>query len=147
MRSLSWRAVLTALLLLLAAAFGALWPANAAGQIPGLDQAGMQGMLQAAQQAQNCFAGVDQQAVHKLAEEGKALERDVQQLCRSGNWREAEARALAYAQSMARDPNLVAMRKCGELMAGKLEGMLPQLPYADLDGRASRERGHFCDDY
>ncbi|NNL57206.1 MAG: hypothetical protein HKO71_05605 [Pseudomonadales bacterium] len=139
-QSLPW------LLVLLAALLAVVWPANALAQFSGMKPSGMQSMLQAAQQAQECLARVNQRAVQQLADEAKIVEQDIKHLCRAGNWREAEELAVTFGRRMSSDPDVVAMRKCGSAVAG----ILPKLPHTgaqagEREGAAHRQ--HLCDRY
>ena len=114
--------------------FLSLWiPALALAQNPqGINQQDMQKMMQQMQQqmqqVEDCMQKVDQSHLQKLEQRGREFEDEVRSLCAAGKRDQAQSKAIAFGQAMAKDPALLQMKKCTEMMQGMMQGMLPEMP-------------------
>jgi hypothetical protein len=111
---------------------------------PGMSDQQMQQMMLQAQEAQKCFSELDQSKFQELETKGKKMEAEIKELCAAGKRDEAMSRVMKFSKQMQNDPEMKALRKCGELMQGAMAGM-PQ-PYMPPDMDDQEEGGHVCDD-
>lgn len=110
-----------------------LMPVLAIAQnVPGMNEADLQKM-------EACMKNVDEAKLEELEQRSSKIEAEVKSLCASGKRAEAQAKAMTFAQEMAKNPTLQAMSKCGEMM----KGMMPKVPFTD-QGKVPSGR-HVCD--
>lgn len=100
-------------------------PLSGYAQQPGMSEAQMQQMMEQAKRAQACMADIDQQALLAIGEQGRAMEAEVKALCRDGRRKEAERKVIEFGRMISQNENLMAAKKCGELM----QGVAPQVKY------------------
>jgi uncharacterized protein YaaN involved in tellurite resistance len=111
-------------------------PAAAIAQtFPGMGEADMQKM----EQMQACMEKIDEAKLKEIERRSQKIDAEIKALCAGGKRAEAQEKALAFGQEMAKDPTMQAMGKCGEMM----KGMMPKVPYAD-QGKGSPSH-HVCD--
>ena len=82
---------------------------------------------------------VDEAKLEEIERRSTQIESEVKSLCASGKRAEAQAKAMAFAQEMAKNPTVQAMGKCGEMM----KGMMPKVPFTD-QGKGGAGQ-HVCD--
>lgn len=103
----------------------------------------MQQMTQNAQKMQECMRNIDQDkldAIDRLSEE---KDDEIKALCAEGKRDEAQAKAMAFGEKMAKDPTMQEMRKCGELYKGMgpKTSLMDQYQKDEKDGSTH----HVCD--
>ncbi|MGB5259813.1 MAG: hypothetical protein WBO34_04740 [Gammaproteobacteria bacterium] len=119
-----------------------LFPAISIAQdYQGMSEQDMQNMMQHMQEMQNCMQSVDQSKMEALEQRTNTLQAEVESLCANGERDAANKKALAFAQEMSSDPDILRMRKCGE----KMRGMMPQLPYMEQTDAREKSGSHVCD--
>lgn len=118
-----------------------------AQEYPGVDAATMQNMIAQLQKMQACMADIGEAELKALENKNRAVEAEIDQLCKDGKRDEAHSRSLAVAMEMSGDPSVIKMRECSELMPkNMLSGnLVPQLPYTAGDVLAKRNDSHICD--
>jgi type II secretory pathway component PulJ len=124
------RSLISALLLL---------STSAVAQNPQMNQQQMQAMMGQMQEVQKCLQQVDQARMEALGERAQKMDAEIKKLCAEGKRDEAMETALTFGREMSSDPDMKLMRKCTEGM----EGMMPQMPYADSPKELGG--GHICD--
>lgn len=102
----------------------------------------MQQMQQQMQQVETCMRKVDQQHLEEIERQGQQFEEEMRNLCASGQRDKAQSKAIAFGQAMARDPSLLQMKECTEMMQGMVQGMIPDLPVFEEYEDTSM---HVCD--
>ena len=119
-----------------------LFPVAAISQnYQGMSEQDMQNMMKHAQEMQTCMQGIDQSKMKSLEQQANKVQAEVESLCASGKRDAAQQKGMAFAREMSGNPDVQAMRKCGE----KMRGMLPQIPYLDQAGTDEKSGGHVCD--
>ena len=104
----------------------------------------MQKMMQQAQKMQSCMQNIDQAKLEAIDQRSSEILANIDSLCASGKRDEAQAKAISYGKEMAKDPTMLTMRKCSEMMSGEMmQGMMPKTPLMDLDKDLSSR--HVCD--
>lgn len=76
-----------------------------------------------------------------MEQRGRTLENELKGLCARGDRDAAQATAMRYAMETAKNPTLLAMKKCGEQMMR----YMPELPYQDLAKDQGGNPRHVCD--
>ncbi|WP_316366549.1 hypothetical protein [Candidatus Thiodiazotropha sp. CDECU1] len=109
---------------------------------PGMSEQQMQQMQQRMLQAQECFNKLDKSKFDELEAKGKKMEAEIKALCKAGKRDKAMSTAMKYGQEMHNDPQLKAMRKCGEHM----QGMMDNMPGSFSPPTSEEKDGHICDD-
>ncbi len=105
-----------------------LFPALAIAQnYQGMSEQDMQNMMQNMQGMQACMQGIDQSRMKSLEQRANTIQAEIESLCASGKRDAAQKKGMAFAQEMSSNPDVQAMRKCGENM----RGMMPAMPYLD----------------
>lgn len=116
-----------------------------AQQPAGMNEAQLQGMMQGMAQMAACFQNLDQDKLNALAEEGKAVEKELKQLCADGERDQAQARAMEYGLKFMDSEEFKQLKQCGDMA----QQMMPQMPdysaYADPDSEENKNR-HVCDE-
>ena len=110
-------------------------------QQPNMNQEQMQQMMQQAQQMQDCFAKVDQQALMAIGEKAKAMESEIKSLCQAGKRNEAQSTAIKFGLAMSQDENVAAARECGKMA----QGMMPKMDFPTSEEEFKEQ--HLCDGY
>lgn len=105
----------------------------------------MQQMMQQAQEAQKCFAQLDQSKFAEIEAKGRRMESEIRSLCQAGKRNEAMSSAMKFSREMHNDPHLEAVRKCGEMMQGAMAQM-PQ-PFMPPTTDELERAGHVCDEF
>ncbi len=105
----------------------------------GVNEGGMQRMMQQMQNMQSCMQNVDQEQLKMLEQRAYQTEADVKSLCASGKRDKAQERAISFGKAISKDPTMQAMKKCGEGM----EEMMPKLPFTHQGEDHSSQ--HVCD--
>ncbi len=105
----------------------------------GMNEQDMQKMMEQMQKMQVCMQDVDQAELKTLEHRSKQLESDIKSLCAAGKRDEAQERALSFGRDVAKAPAMQKMKECGEMM----KGMMPEMPFTDLDKDYSSH--HVCD--
>jgi len=101
-------------------------------------------MPEGMQEAMECMQSIDQSAMEKLADEGKAMSEKLEGLCKAGKESEARSVAMGYAKTMFKDKNLVKMRECAEMMQKAMPQMdLPEMP---TDEMTEKKAENICDE-
>lgn len=118
-----------------------LMPLLSHAQKPGMDPAQMQQMMQQAQQMQDCFAQVDQQALMAIGQKAQAMESEVKSLCQAGKRSEAQDTAIQFGLAMSQDENVIAARECGKMA----QGMMPKMDFPTSEEDFKEK--HLCDGY
>jgi hypothetical protein len=119
-----------------------LFPALAIAQdYQGMSEQDMQNMMQHMQEMQNCMQGIDQSKMKVFEQRANKVQAEIETLCANGKRDAANKKAMVFAQEMSSDPDIRKMRKCGE----KMRGMMPPLPYMDMDSTSETSGGHICD--
>jgi len=130
----------------LLAAFLCLSGGAVSAQNPGgIDEAQLQGMMQGMAQMAACFQNLDQDKLNVMAEEGKAMEAELKQLCAAGERDKAQDKAMSYGIKFMNSDELKQLQQCGEMA----KGMIPEMPdysaYVDPDSEENANR-HVCDE-
>lgn len=113
----------------------------AMAQQPQLSDEQKQRLIQGFGEMQACLAEVDQQALQRLGERGKALEAEIDGLCKAGDRGKAQSRALEFSREIRDDKDVKGIKKCGE----QVIALMPEIPYMkDLD-QDSEDSTHVCD--
>lgn len=115
----------------------ALFSQNAFTQAP--SEADMQRMMQRADAMQRCFSQVDQSALEKLANDAKAIEKELKALCKEGKRDEAMDKAVAFARQVSNSKDLKTIRRCGDMA----QQFMPRTIFEDYAQEKSQE--HVCD--
>ena len=73
----------------------------------------MQNLAQNAEKIQECINKLDPAITQRVQEAGEKIANEIDALCAAGKRDEAQAKALAYAKSMANSRDAEQMRACG----------------------------------
>lgn len=103
-----------------------------------LDAEQMSALLGQAQQLQGCVAELDQTALESIQNEGQAVKQEVDTLCAQGKRDDAQARALAFGQTVEASAEMQQFLACAEGLNSMLPALLPSV--AEL-----ASQGHICD--
>jgi hypothetical protein len=111
---------------------------------PDMNDQQMQQMMQRAEEAQKCFSKLDQSTLSELEARGKEMEAKIKALCSAGQRDEAMSSAMKYSKQIHDDPQLKALRECGEIM----DGVMADMPQTHIPSEEDEqeESGHVCDD-
>ena len=99
----------------------------------------MQKMMQQMQKMQSCMQNIDQEKMKELEQLSYKAMEEIESLCDSGKRDEAQEKAISFGKDLAKDPTMQAMRKCSEM----IEGKMPKMPF--MDPEKDRTSGHVCD--
>ena len=93
----------------------------------GMSEEDMQKMMVQAQKMQECMMRVDQEKLREIEQRSQQFDAELNKLCAEGKRDKAQAKAIAYGTELAKDPTVLEMRKCGEMM----QGMMPNMSYIE----------------
>ena len=110
----------------------------------GMNKEDMQKMMQQMQEMQNCMQSIDQAKLKALEQRSNQFGAEIESLCANGKRSEAQDKAMSYSKKMMKDPTMQTMRKCGEMMKGKMPTM-PKMPFMDQDQDKDQASNHVCD--
>jgi hypothetical protein len=117
-------------------------PAVAISQTyPGMGKGDMQNMMQQMQQMQTCMQEINQSRLQEFEQRGKAVEREVKNLCAAGKRDEAQDKAMEFGQQVASDPDMQKMIECAKMMSSAM----PAMPYMGQASEADGASSHVCD--
>ncbi len=104
-----------------------------------------EGDMQQMQKMQSCMQEVDQAKLKVIEQRSYQLEAEVKSLCAKGKRDKAQDKAISFGMEMMNDPEMLKMRKCGEMMKGTMPTMpaIPTMPYMDQEKDSSSN--HVCD--
>lgn len=123
-------------------ALSLLLPAIASAQeIPSMNQADIENMMQNLQGMETCMQSIDKNRLDELKSGAERVESEVDALCRAGKRSQAQTRAISYGKKMADDPTMQAMMKCVEPM----KGMMKSVPMMPFDEVMENSDAHVCD--
>lgn len=123
-----------------------LTPLTGLSQAPGgMSESQMQEMMQGMAQMAACMQDIDQDRLDALAEEGKAVEQELKQLCSAGERDEAQAKAMEYGKKFMNSPEMNQLRQCGEMARQMLSTIPDYSVYTDPESEEFENR-HVCDD-
>ncbi len=108
----------------------------------GMNQGNMQNMMQVMQQVQQCMAGIDQSKMNELQGRSEKFKKELDGLCAQGKRDKAQKRAMDFGKTMASDPTLQQVRKCGEMA----QGALPMKGMVESYDEKEYANKHVCDD-
>ncbi len=111
----------------------------AAQNYQGMNEGDMQKMMEQMQKMESCMQNVDQEELKVIEKRSYQVEDEVKALCAVGKRDEAQNKAIAFGEEVAKSPALQAMRKCGEMMP-----RMPKMPFTDEDHDYSSD--HVCDE-
>ena len=117
-------------------------PAVAISQTyPGMGKGDMQNMMQQMQQMQTCMQEINQSRLQEFEQRGKAVEREVKNLCAAGKRDEAQDKAMEFGQQVASDPDMQKMIECAKMMSSAM----PAMPYMGQASEPDGSSSHVCD--
>lgn len=123
-------------------ALSLLLPAIAfAQEMPSLNQADIENMMNNLQGMETCMQSIDKNKLDELKRGAERVESEVDALCRAGKRSQAQAMAVSYGKKMANDPTMQAMMKCVEPM----KGMMKSVPMMPFDEMMEDSDTHVCD--
>ena len=91
------------------------------------------------QKMQSCLQKIDQSKLKVFEKRSYQLEAEVNALCASGKRDDAQAKALSFSKDVMNEPTMQAMKKCSEMMEGKM----PAMPFMAKHAKADKQ--HVCD--
>lgn len=119
-----------------------IFPVAATAQNLNMNGGDMQNMMLLMQKMQQCMAKIDQAELSALEEQSENLGNELETLCKNGERKKAQKKAIAYSKKMMQNPALKQMKKCGEITKGLMpEGSTPSFE-DDLDF----SNRHVCDE-
>ena len=104
-----------------------------------MNEEDMQKMMQQMQKMQSCMQNIDQEKMEELEQLTYKIGESIESLCANGMRDEAQEKAISFGKEMAKDPTMQAMRKCREMVKGKM----PKMPF--MDQNKDRTSRHVCD--
>lgn len=117
-------------------------PAFAIAQTyPGMGEGDMQNMMLQMQKMQACMQEVNQSRLQEFEQRGKAVEREVKNLCAAGKRDQAQDKAMEFGQQVASDPDMQKMIECAKMMSSAM----PAMPYMGQASEADGASSHVCD--
>ena len=99
-----------------------LLAARAHAQLLGEDQ--LRALLDQAQGIEACMTRLDPRAMAAMRARGERISAEIQALCRAGRRDEAQARAVAFGQEMAKSSAMAGLEECGGPLAALVPGAL-----------------------
>lgn len=119
-----------------------LLPVAAIGQsYPGMGGGDTQNMMQQMQKMQTCMQSIDQSRMQVFEQQANKVEAEVKSLCASGKRGEAQQKAVAFGQELARDPDASKMMECTKMMSSAM----PRMPFMDQAEESGNSVKHVCD--
>ncbi len=116
--------------------------ASFAQNYPGMNEAGLQKMMQEMQKMASCMEKIDQNKIKQIEQRSRQLEAEVKALCARGERDSAQAKVMSFSKELRNDPTLLAMEKCGDMMKGQMPAM-PTMPM--IDQHEDNASQHVCD--
>lgn len=110
----------------------------------GMNKEDMQKMMQQMQEMQSCMQSIDQAKLKALEQRSNQFGAEIESLCANGKRSEAQDKAMSYSKKMMKDSTMQKMRKCGEMMKGRMPTM-PKMPFMGQDQDQDRSSNHVCD--
>lgn len=106
------------------------------------DPAKMAAMMEQAQKAQACMAGIDRAELDALEKRGRAMQEEVARLCDAGKNEAAKEKALAFGLEMSSDPTVREIQECSKGMTE----LMADMPWSDIQEYAMQEaeKGDIC---
>ena len=111
----------------------------------GMNEADMQKMMQSMQKAQACMEKIDQSELDALEKKSKKFEAEMKSLCASGKRDAAQDKAMVYMNEIVNSSAVKEAKRCGEMMKGVMQGMMPNMPLMNEDKDYTNL--HVCDSY
>ena len=118
-----------------------VFPVIATAQNQGINGGDMQQMMQLMQKMQQCMAEVDQAELEALGKQSDKVAGALEVLCKKGERKKAQKKAIAYSKKLMKNPALVQMKKCGEIT----KGMVPENLMPSLEDQFDFSNRHVCD--
>jgi len=123
-----------------------LMPIASFAQYPmGMSEADTQKMMQHMQDAQACMEKIDQSELEALEKKGNQFEAEMKSLCASGKRDEAQAKTMVYMKEIVNSSAVKEAKRCGEMMQGAMQGMMPNMPLMNEDKDFNSQ--HVCDSF
>jgi predicted transcriptional regulator len=123
-----------------------LMPMTSFAQYPaGMSEADMQKMTQQMQAAQACMEKIDQSELEALEKKANQYEAELKSLCASGKRDEAQEKAMVYMNEIVNSSAVKEAKRCGEMMQGAMQGMMPDMPFMNEDKDYNSQ--HVCDSF
>ncbi len=111
-----------------------------------MNQGDMQKMMEQAQKMQVCIQNIDQEKLQELEQRSEQFGIEIKTLCDSGKRDKAQEKAMSFAKEMAKDPTVLQMGKCGEMMQGAMPDMMADMPFMDQEQDGEQSSMHVCDE-
>lgn len=123
-------------------ALSLLLPAIAfAQEMPSMNQADIENMMNNLQGVETCMQNIDEKKLDELKSGAERVKSEVDASCRAGKRSQAQAMAVSYGKKMANDPTMQAMMKCVEPMKDMMKSA-PMMPFDEVIENSDR---HVCD--
>ncbi len=104
-----------------------------------MNEEDMQKMMMQAQKVQACMEKIDQADLKAIEQRSNKFDAEIKALCAQGKRDKAQKKAIAFGREMAKNPVLLEMKRCGELM----RGVMPDMPMVE---EYEESDTHVCDD-
>ncbi len=117
-----------------------------AQDVQNMNQGDMQKMMEQAQKMQVCIQNIDQEKLLALEQRSEQFGTEIKALCDSGKRDKAQEKAMSFAKEMAKDPTVLQMGKCGEMMQGAMPDMMADMPFMDQEQDGEQSSMHVCDE-
>lgn len=102
-------------------------------------EADMGNMMQKMAEMQKCMEQLDQAKLETLSARAEQDMEKVKSLCRAGKRDEAQKEALRISSEFMQEPEMIKMRKCGEIAKGALPESMFEFDEKEL------EQKNICD--
>jgi predicted transcriptional regulator len=123
-----------------------LMPITCFAQYPmGMSEADTTKMMQRMQEAQVCMEKIDQSELDALEKKANEFEAEMKSLCASGKRDEAQEKAMVYMNEIVNSSAVKEAKRCGEMMQGAMQGMMPDMPFMNEDKDYNSQ--HVCDSF
>ncbi len=119
-----------------------MFPVVAVAQDKGMDTGNMQQMMQLMQKMQQCMQKIDQSKLEALGEQSEKISNELDALCKKGERKKAQKKAIAYSKKMMKDPVVLQVKKCGEIT----KGLVPAELSPSIEDEFDFSDKHVCDD-
>ena len=95
-----------------------MFPVAVTAQNQGMAGNSMEKMMQLMQEMEQCMAKVDQVALEEFEEEAERFGEEIEELCKKGDRKKAQKKAIAFGKKAMKSPALIQVQKCSKITKG-----------------------------
>ncbi len=119
-----------------------MFPVTAIAQDQSKEGMDIQNMMQMMQEMQQCMESIDQAELESIGEQSEKFSGELEALCKNGERKKAQKKAIAYSKKIMESPAFVQMKICGEIT----KGLMPQGAGPSFGDDFDFSKRHVCDE-